>query len=524
MGSACPARLERRASPRPSSPTRSTARTPNRTGASPSTALRTRGRAARTRRPRSLRPQLEDRQRTGPAGHRLRRPGPRRPVRPEPRDQTAAAAAAPVQADQPTGLAVDLDFPQSNDPTDPEHRPSNPKPPRPPSPRTSPSSSPPGSASRPPRPTASAPALTWPPTRPATRSTTTTPNRSTCPDSSKIGTAIATSPLLALHDPITDAVIGAEPIPGGVYLLKPHPGDLPIGGGNQDGKFRLLIQLENERYGINFKLPGVATADPQHRPADRDLHRKPAAARQPPHRQPQGRPAGPAGEPDHLRQLRDHHRPRPLVDAGHPRRPPDAPASTSARARTAPPARLRPAARPFAPTMSAGTESSHRRPVQPLHPPHRPRRRRTGTELPRSDPAQGPRRQVHRRPLLLRGGPGRGRRQERRRRAGQPQLPGRLADRHGHGRRRPRHRPLLRPRQRLPRRPLQRRPAERRGHHPGGRRSLRPRHRRQSATPSSSTPKPPRATSSPIPARRSSTASRCGCARSTSGSTGRTSP
>ena len=63
--------------------------------------------------------------------------------------------------------------------------------------------------------------------------------------------------------PIDDSVIGPEPIPGDVYLLKPHPGDLPIGGGSQDGKFRLLIQLENARYGVNIKLPGIATADKQ---------------------------------------------------------------------------------------------------------------------------------------------------------------------------------------------------------------------------------------------------------------------
>ena len=68
---------------------------------------------------------------------------------------------------------------------------------------------------------------------------------------------------MATHDPVTDAINGPEPIPGDVYLLKPHAGDLPVGGGNQEGKFRLLIQLENERYGVNFKLPGVATADPQ---------------------------------------------------------------------------------------------------------------------------------------------------------------------------------------------------------------------------------------------------------------------
>ena len=57
----------------------------------------------------------------------------------------------------------------------------------------------------------------------------------------------------------------------------PTPATSP--SGDQDGKFRLLIQLEKPRYGVNFKLPGIATADKQHRPADRDLHRKPAAAR-----------------------------------------------------------------------------------------------------------------------------------------------------------------------------------------------------------------------------------------------------
>ena len=57
----------------------------------------------------------------------------------------------------------------------------------------------------------------------------------TCPSSSKIGTAVATSPLLAQRDPIDDHVVGAEPIPGDVYLLKPHPGDLPTGGSRVAG-------------------------------------------------------------------------------------------------------------------------------------------------------------------------------------------------------------------------------------------------------------------------------------------------
>jgi hypothetical protein len=167
-----------------------------------------------------------------------------------------------TQADAPSGLAVDLDFPQSNDPTDTTNTSFDPGIPQAPEPKDitvrlpaglsiSPSSADGlGACSD----QASDPAgdqVHYDNTKPVS-----------CPDSAKIGSALATSPLLATHDPVTDAVNGAEPIPGDVYLLKPHPGDLPIGGGNQEGKFRLLIELENERYGINIKLPGIATADP----------------------------------------------------------------------------------------------------------------------------------------------------------------------------------------------------------------------------------------------------------------------
>ena len=31
--------------------------------------------------------------------------------------------------------------------------------------------------------------------------------------------------------------------------------------GDQDGKFRLLIQVNSRKFGVNFKLPGVVTAD-----------------------------------------------------------------------------------------------------------------------------------------------------------------------------------------------------------------------------------------------------------------------
>ena len=168
----------------------------------------------------------------------------------------------PVQADQPTGLAVDLDFPQSNDPTDPNTT-IDPSLPQTPEPKDITVKLPAGLAISP----SSADGLgacsdlASDPAGDQVHYGTVKPV--TCPDSSKIGTVAATSPLLASHDPVTDAVNGAEPIPGDVYLLKPHLGDLPIGGGSQDGKFRLLIQLEQPRYGINFKLPGTAIADKQ---------------------------------------------------------------------------------------------------------------------------------------------------------------------------------------------------------------------------------------------------------------------
>jgi hypothetical protein len=169
----------------------------------------------------------------------------------------------PVQADQPSGLAVELEFPQFNDPTDLQSEPDNALP-QTPEPKDitvrlpaglsiSPSSADGlGACSD----EASDPAgdqVHYDNTKPVT-----------CPDSSKIGSAVATSPLLALRDPQKDAeIIGPEPIPGDIYLLAPHPGDLPVGGGNQAGKFRLLIQLESRQAGVNIKLPGGATADPQ---------------------------------------------------------------------------------------------------------------------------------------------------------------------------------------------------------------------------------------------------------------------
>ena len=163
----------------------------------------------------------------------------------------------PAQADQPSGLAVDLDFPQNNDPTDLSTT-FDVSLPQTPSPKDITVKLPAGLAISPP----SADGLgacsdqASDPVGDQVHYDNTKPVK--CPDSSKIGSAVAVSPLLATRDAVTDEVNGAEPILGDVYLLKPHPGDLVNG---EDGKFRLLIQLEHARYGINFKLPGVAVAD-----------------------------------------------------------------------------------------------------------------------------------------------------------------------------------------------------------------------------------------------------------------------
>jgi uncharacterized repeat protein (TIGR01451 family) len=167
----------------------------------------------------------------------------------------------PVQADSPAGLAVDLDFPQSNDPTDLGSE-AEPETPQAPEPKDITVKLPAGLSISP----SSADGLQ------ACSDLASDPAGDqvhydsikpvTCPDSSKIGSAVATSPLLAQRDPQNDKVVGPEPIPGDVYLLAPHPGDLPVGGGSQEGKFRLLIQLESGKAGVNIKLPGVATADP----------------------------------------------------------------------------------------------------------------------------------------------------------------------------------------------------------------------------------------------------------------------
>jgi hypothetical protein len=163
------------------------------------------------------------------------------------------------QADTATGYQVDLDFPQPNDPTDPNAT-FDPSIPSPPPLKDTTVVLPPGVAINP----SSADGLDGCSDLASDPSGDQVDldsiNPVTCPEASKIGAVVATTPLLAAHDPDTDAVTGAEPIDGDIYLIKPHLGDLDPAG-NRDGTFRVLIQLESERYGLNVKLPGVVVAN-----------------------------------------------------------------------------------------------------------------------------------------------------------------------------------------------------------------------------------------------------------------------
>jgi hypothetical protein len=166
---------------------------------------------------------------------------------------------AAVQADQPTGLDVSLDFPQTNDPTNPATS-FDAALPQAPELKDATVALPAGVSISP----SSADGLgacSDSAEDPAGDQVHYNNTKSvSCPDSSKLGTVTATTPLLAARDPETDAVTGAEPIDGDIYVLKPHPGDLPPGG-RSDGTFRILIQLESAKNGINVKLPGTVTAN-----------------------------------------------------------------------------------------------------------------------------------------------------------------------------------------------------------------------------------------------------------------------
>jgi hypothetical protein len=172
-------------------------------------------------------------------------------------DMRPTPGAGTSQADAPSGYTVDLKFPQAaNDPTD-SSSPADPSVPMAPPLKDATVTLPEGVAVSP----SAADGLDGcTDTGAGDRVHYDTTDPVTCPDASKIGSVVATSPLLVERDPATDGVIGADPIGGSVFVISPHPGDLSPDG-SQDGKFRLLIELDSRKHGVNVKIPGVATAD-----------------------------------------------------------------------------------------------------------------------------------------------------------------------------------------------------------------------------------------------------------------------
>jgi hypothetical protein len=176
---------------------------------------------------------------------------------------TTPVQEGPVQANAPSGLKVNLHFEQSNDPTDPAYisglKQYDPSIPQAPELKTATVTLPEGVAISPSGANGLGACSDQAALPQGDQVDYDSINPVTCPDSSKIGTVTATSPLLAARNE-EDEVIGPEPLSGDVYILAPHPGDLPAGG-EGDGTYRLLIQIENERLGLNVKLPGVAVAN-----------------------------------------------------------------------------------------------------------------------------------------------------------------------------------------------------------------------------------------------------------------------
>ncbi|HEX5922871.1 MAG TPA: hypothetical protein VFY45_03500 [Baekduia sp.] len=165
-----------------------------------------------------------------------------------------------TQADAPSGYTVKLDFPQSNDPTDSSSR-FDPLVPMAPPLKDATVTLPAGVAIS----ASGADGLDGCSDEgPGDQVHYDNTDPVSCPEASKIGSAVATSPLLVTRDPQTDAVIGAEPIGGDVYIVKPHqdPRDPDLDpSGNGDGRFRVLLQADSRKYGVNAKIPGVVTAD-----------------------------------------------------------------------------------------------------------------------------------------------------------------------------------------------------------------------------------------------------------------------
>jgi len=172
-------------------------------------------------------------------------------------DMRPTTGTGTSQADAPSGYTVDLKFPQAaNDPTD-SSSPADPSVPSAPPLKDATVTLPEGVSVSP----SAADGLDGcTDTGPGDQVRYDNTDPAACPNASKIGSVVATSPLLAERDAATDEVIGAEALGGSVYVISPHPGDLDPNGG-RDGLFRLLLEVDSRKLGVNVKIPGVVTAD-----------------------------------------------------------------------------------------------------------------------------------------------------------------------------------------------------------------------------------------------------------------------
>jgi hypothetical protein len=88
-----------------------------------------------------------------------------------------------------------------------------------------------------------------------------------CPDGSKIAEMEIVSPLIASRDldprniATYGSLTGPEPLRGELYLITPHEGDLS-GGPASGGLFRVVLQVNSDRYGVFVKVAGTAKTDP----------------------------------------------------------------------------------------------------------------------------------------------------------------------------------------------------------------------------------------------------------------------
>ena len=101
----------------------------------------------------------------------------------------------------------------------------------------------------------------------------------TCTDD-QFGKGTGTRPAARRSRRSARSTIKSPPLPegnleGNVYVGQQLSRD-PTSG----DEYRIFVDAESARYGIDVRLVGNVSADPRHRPADDDLRRKPAGALQ----------------------------------------------------------------------------------------------------------------------------------------------------------------------------------------------------------------------------------------------------